>query len=238
MIMDESCFVVKELEALGCPAKATHLSRFFKTGKGEYGEGDLFMGVTVPEQRAIAGKFRGCDFDTLESLICSPYHEQRLTALLMLECRFKDNKDFVSRSRCIDFYTSHTACINNWDLVDLSCYKILGEWLADKDRGMLYEWAESGDLWRQRIAMVTCMYFVRHGDFREVLAISDLLLHHSHDLIQKAVGWLLRETGKKEESVLVDFLAERYKGMPRTMLRYAIERFPTEVRKRYLHSEV
>lgn len=230
--------IVNTLEKKGNPEKARHLSRFFKTGKGEYGEGDLFMGVTVPEQRVIARQYQDAGFPVLEELIRSPYHEQRLVALLILECKFGKQKEDKIRKQCIDFYTSHTDYINNWDLVDLSCYKILGAWLADKDRTLLYEWAQCDHLWKQRIAMVTCMYFIRKNDFTDALAIADLLLRHPHDLIQKAVGWLLRETGKKDEATLTGFLAERYKKMPRTMLRYAIERFPEEKRKKYLNSEI
>ena len=138
------------------------------------------------------------------------------------------------QEKCIDFYITHTDYINNWDLVDLSCYKILGKWLADKDRSLLYDWARGNHLWKQRIAMVSCMHFIRQGDFKDGLAIADILLQHSHDLIQKAVGWLLREIGKKDKQTLTDFLAKRYNRMPRTALRYAIERFPEEERKSYL----
>lgn len=227
-----------ELATLGNPAKAAHLSGFFKTGKGQYGEGDLFIGVTVPEQRNVAKKYQDADFSVLEELIRSPFHEERLTALLILEHQFTKHKKDEERQRHIDFYISHTNYINNWDLVDLSCYKILGKWLADKDRGLLYEWAAEDHLWRQRIAIVTCMYFVRQGDFQDCMAISDLLLNHPHDLIHKAVGWLLREIGKKDKKTLTDFLHSRYQRMPRTMLRYAIEHFPEEERKKYLHNNM
>lgn len=230
--------IISELQALSNPEKAVHLSRFFKTGKGEYGEGDLFMGITVPAQRAVAKKYQQAGPDALESLITSPYHEQRLTALLILTCKYEKAKDPRIRKGCIDFYTSHTAYINNWDLVDLSCYKLLGPWLEDKDRCLLYDWAICDDLWKQRIAIVTCMHFVRKGDFRDCLAIADLLLHHKHDLIHKAVGWLLRETGKKDRTVLTAFLHSRYQIMPRTMLRYAIEHFSEDERKRYLNNQV
>lgn len=230
--------ITGELKALGNPAKAAHLSRFFKTGKGEYGEGDLFLGVTVPEQRAVAKKYADTDFDTLAALVCSPYHEIRLTALLIAVYKFEKRKQPELRAQCADFYIRHTRCINNWDLVDLTCYKLLGVWLEDKDRSLLYTWAESSDLWEQRIAVVTCMHFVRKGDFTDLLAISHRLLHHPHDLIHKAVGWLLRETGKKDKEVLTAFLLPRYRTMPRTMLRYAIERFPETERKAWLNGEI
>lgn len=226
--------IITDLQALGNPEKADHLSRFFKTGKGEYGEGDLFIGVTVPEQRGIAKKYRSAGFPVLRELIASPYHEVRLTALLILVSQFEKNKNEGFRKSCVDFYLSQTRYINNWDLVDLSCYKLLGVWLTDKDRSLLYTLSESVNLWDQRISIVTCMHFVRKGDFKDCLALSERLLNHPHDLIHKAVGWLLRETGKKDRQVLTDFLQTRYRQMPRTMLRYAIEHYPEEERKKYL----
>lgn len=226
--------IISELQALGNPEKAAHLSHFFKTGKGQYGEGDLFLGITVPEQRAIAKKYPSMEFSALEGLISSPWHEIRLTGLLILVNQFEKNKQETYRQSCVDFYLSQTSHINNWDLVDLTCYKLLGVWLTDKNRGILYQLVESSNMWEQRIAIVTCMHFVRKGDFKDCLAISDKLLKHKHDLIHKAVGWLLRETGKKNRQVLVDFLQPRYREMPRTMLRYAIEHFPEEQRKKYL----
>lgn len=229
--------IISALQSCGNPQKAQHLSRFFKSGPGQYGEGDLFLGVTVPEQRQIAKSFQNVGFPILTDLISSPWHEVRLTALLILVGQFEKNKDTVFRQSCIDFYLAHTAQINNWDLVDLSCYKLLGVWLTDKDRNLLYRLAVSESLWEQRIAIVTCMHFVRQSDFRDCLAISELLLNHKHDLIHKAVGWLLRETGKKNRQVLKDFLSTRYRIMPRTMLRYAIEHFPEEERKAYLRTK-
>lgn len=230
--------IIDELNTLGNPEKAAHLSHFFKTGKGQYGEGDLFIGVSVPEQRAIARKYKELDFNTLTQLIASPWHEARLTALLILLCKFERNKNTEQGAQCVDFYISNTRHINNWDLVDLSCYKLMGVWLEDKDRAQLHRWAASADLWEQRIAIVTCMHFIRKGDFRDFLAIAHQLLHHPHDLIQKAIGWLLREVGKKDKNTLTDFLSSRYRSMPRTMLRYAIERFPEEERKNYLKSKI
>lgn len=226
--------IIAALQTSGNPEKAVHLSHFFKTGKGQYGEGDLFMGVTVPEQRIIAKKYNQAGFPVLKELIASPWHEVRLTGLLILVNQFEKNKDEYFRKSCVDFYLTQTAYINNWDLVDLTCYKLLGVWLVDKDRQLLYRLATSSNMWEQRIAIVTCMHFVRQGDFRDCLAIADLLLQHTHDLIHKAVGWLLRETGKKDRQVLTDFLCTRYRQMPRTMLRYAIEHFPEEERRKYL----
>lgn len=229
--------IISALQRLGNPEKATHLARFFKTGKGEYGEGDRFLGVTIPEQRAVAKQFRETGRPQLAELLASPYHEARLTGLLILLEQFTRSKDPAVRKSCVDFYLSQTARINNWDLVDLTCYKLLGVWLADKERSVLYRLADSADMWEQRIAIVTCMHFVRQGDFEDCLAIADRLLHHPHDLIHKAVGWLLREVGKKDKAALTRFLAPRYREMPRTMLRYAIERFAEEERKAYLQKK-
>ncbi len=226
--------IITELQALGNPDKAAHLSRFFKTGAGQYGAGDLFIGVSVPEQRLLAQKYQAAPLPVIGELVVSPWHEARLTGLLILVRQFTVNKNDDFRQTCIDFYLSHTDYINNWDLVDLTCYKMLGVWLADKDRQLLYTLARSSKLWEQRIAIVTCMHFVRQGDFKDCLAIADILLHHPHDLIHKAVGWLLRETGKKSRHTLEHFLSTRYRQMPRTMLRYAIEHFPEEQRQQYL----
>lgn len=195
------------------------------------------MGVTVPEQRGIAKKYAAAGLPLLEELITSPFHEQRLTALLILTLKYRKSKSEAEKEAYIRFYLSHTRFINNWDLVDLSCYSLLGHWLEDKDRSLLYKLADSSNLWEQRIAIVSCMHFVRKGDFKDCLAIADKLLLHPHDLIHKATGWLLRETGKKDKAVLVAFLQTRYLRMPRTMLRYAIERFPEEERKKWMKRE-
>lgn len=230
--------ILEELQAIGNPAKATHLARFFKTGKGQYGEGDLFLGITVPEQRAIAKRNSQLDLPGIQQLVTSPWHEARLTGLLILLERFNRNKcNADAQQACIDFYLANTQNINNWDLVDLSCYKLLGVWLEDKDRSLLYRLAASTNLWEQRIAIVTCMHFVRRNDFTDCLAIATQLLHHPHDLIHKAVGWLLREIGKKDRTTLTGFLQSHARTMPRTMLRYAIEHFPEEERKKYLRPE-
>lgn len=230
--------IISDLQALGSPAKAAHLSHFFKTGKGEYGEGDLFIGITVPEQRSIAKKYRDTDFTILRELIHSPFHEVRLTALLILVGQFEKNRNESFRKNCVNFYLTNTRYINNWDLVDLSCYKLLGVWLEDKERDILYKLAASDLLWEQRISIVSCMHFVRKGDYKDCMALADLLIHHSHDLMHKAVGWLLRETGKKDRNTLKTFLQTRYQDMPRTMLRYAIEHFPEEERKKYLRNAI
>ncbi|MCQ2231265.1 MAG: DNA alkylation repair protein [Paludibacteraceae bacterium] len=222
-------------------SQVANLSRFFKTGKGEYGEGDQFLGIKVPVTRAIVKSVWGSTtFEELERCVTSPLHEIRLAALLTLIQIFKHaKKEPEKQKQCVDFYLSHTAHINNWDLVDLSCYEILGAWLFDKDRTLLYDLAQNGKtIWEQRIGIVSTMKFVRNGDIDDTFKIADILSHHPHDLIQKAVGWLLRECGKQKEDRLKNYLKDRYKTMPRTTLRYAIERFEEEERRAYLRGEV
>ena len=219
------------------PAQVPGLSRFFKTGPGEYGFGDKFLGIKVPVTRSIVKRcWQGTSFQELEECIASEYHELRLAALLALVQIFAHaKKDPALQRRCIDFYLSHTDRINNWDLVDLSCYPLLGEWLLDKYRTLLYDFARNGKtIWEQRIGIVSTMTFVRHGQLEDTFAIADILLHHPHDLIQKAVGWLLREAGKRDKAALTAFLESRFRSMPRTALRYAIERFPEAERQAYL----
>lgn len=226
---------VQELTALASSTKAAHLARFFKTSKGEYGEGDLFLGITVPQQRIVAKRWYLLEWHKLNQMIQSPYHEVRLTALMIIVERYLKK---IEQQTCVEFYLKHLHYINNWDLVDLSCYKLLGDWLKNRDRSLLYELAQSNQLWHQRIAMVSCMAFIRTNDFEDTFRIAQLLIAHPHDLIHKAVGWLLREVGKRDKSKLIDFLALHYTTMPRTMLRYAIERFPQEERIAYLKSKI
>ena len=230
------------------PSQVAGLSRFFKTGPGQYGEGDKFLGIKVPVTREVVKEcWREIGFDELEECISSEYHEVRLAALLTLVEVFKHaKKNPALQQQCIDFYLSHTAFINNWDLVDLSCYPLLGEWLLDKNRTLLYDLARDGKtLWEQRIGMVSTMTFIRHGQLQDTFDIADILLHHPHDLIHKAVGWLLREAGKRDKPALEAYLQNPAPGvmpgrdraslMPRTMLRYAIEKFPEAERLTYLH---
>ncbi len=219
------------------PSQVEGLSRFFKTGPGQYGEGDIFLGIKVPTTRSVVKScWKELTLNDLEECVTNPYHEVRLAALLALVEMFSHSKkDKAFQKECVDFYLSHTDRINNWDLVDLSCYPLLGEWLLDKDRTMLYDLARDGKtIWEQRIGMVSTMTFIRHGQLEDTFAIADILLHHPHDLIHKAVGWLLREAGKKDEVALTEFLKSRHKTMPRTMLRYAIEKFPEDKRQLYL----
>ena len=230
------------------PAQVEGLSRFFKTGKGQYGEGDQFLGIKVPVTREVVKQcWQTTTFDDLEACIASEYHEMRLAALLTLVQIFKHAGKRVSSSssvipgstrnlqqQCVEFYLSHTQYINNWDLVDLSCYELLGTWLLDKDRTLLYDLARDGKtIWEQRIGMVSTMQFLRHGELDDTYAIADIFLAKPqpiHDLLQKAVGWLLREAGKRDEQRLRAWLSIHYQTMPRTMLRYAIEKFSDEER--------
>ena len=219
------------------PSQVEGLSRFFKTGPGQYGEGDRFLGIKVPVTREVVKAcWRETGLDDLEECIASEYHELRLAALLALVEIFSHaRKDPALQKACVDFYLSHTGRINNRDLVDLSCYPLLGQWLLDKDRGILYDLARNGKtLWEQRIGIVSTMTFIRSGQLGDTFAIADILLHHPHDLIHKAVGWLLREAGKRDRAALDAFLQDRYRTMPRTMLRYAIEKYPESERLSYL----
>ena len=226
-------------EMLSCadPSQVEGLMRFFKTGPGQYGEGDSFLGIKVPVTREVVKRcWKESGFEDLEECIASDYHEVRLAALLALVEIFSHaKKDEALRRKCVDFYLSHTDSINNWDLVDLSCYPLLGTWLLDKDRSLLYDLARSGrTIWERRIGIVSTMQFIRHGQLDDSFAIADILLHHPHDLIHKAVGWLLREAGKRDKARLEAFLAPRCREMPRTTLRYAIEKFPDSERRKYL----
>ena len=219
------------------PTQVEGLMRFFKTGPGQYGFGDKFLGIKVPVTRDVVKVcWKDVDFNKLEECISSEYHEVRLAALLTLVEIFSHNKkNAVLQKQCVDFYLSHTDYINNWDLVDLSCYPLVGAWLLDKDRNLLYDLARSGrTIWEQRIGMVSTMQFIRHGQTADTYAIADILLHHKHDLIQKAVGWLLREAGKRNADELRQWLEPRAHTMPRTALRYAIEKFPDSERKHWM----
>ena len=229
--------LLQEMLLKADPSQVEGLSRFFKTGPGQYGEGDRFLGIKVPVTREVVKRcWQLTSFKDIEECIGSEYHEVRLAALLTLVQIFSHSKkDAAKQKECIEFYLAHTDRINNWDLVDLSCYPLLGEWLLDKDRSLLYELAKSGKtIWEQRIGIVSTMTFIRHGQLEDTFAIADILLQHPHDLIQKAVGWLLREAGKRDKAALTAFLASRHSVMPRTMLRYAIEKFPPEERAAYL----
>lgn len=222
------------------PSQVAGLSRFFKCGPGQYGEGDRFLGIKVPITREVVkSTWKEVTFEDLEECISSEYHELRLAALLTLIEIFSHSKKKPEvQQSCIDFYLSHTTFINNWDLVDLSCYPLLGVWLLDKDRTILYDLARNGKtIWEQRIGIVSTMTFVRAGQLDDTFAIADLFLNeneHLHDLLEKAVGWLLREAGKRDSKRLANWLYPRASSMPRTMLRYAIEKFPETERQHFL----
>jgi 3-methyladenine DNA glycosylase AlkD len=213
------------------------LQRFFKTGPGEYGEGDRFIGVTVPGIRAVCRECRDAPERVALELLRSKVHEERLLALLMLVDRFARGDD-RTRRRIYDAYLANTAFINNWDLVDASAGQIVGGWLACRSRSPLMRLARSSSVWERRIAMIATFPFLRAGDFETTFQIADLLIEDEHDLIHKAIGWMLREAGKKDGEALRRFLAPRYHTMPRTALRDAIERFPESERKRYLSGQV
>ena len=225
--------VEKALKAKANKAKSQLLSRFFKTGKGEYGEGDVFLGITVPEQRLIAKEFIGIPLEEVQKLLQSPVHECRFTALLVLTYKYP-KADEKEKKKIFNFYVKNTKYINNWDLVDVTCYKIVGAYLYDKDRSILYKLVKSKSLWEKRIAIISTFYFIREKDFSDSLKIGEMLLKDKHNLIHKAVGWMLREVGKRDENVLHDFLKIHTKKMPRTMLRYAIEKLPEEFRRYYM----
>ena len=225
--------VQKELALLANPEKARVLQRFFKTGIGEYGEGDVFLGITVPKTRSVAKKFAGISFPEIRQLLGSKIHEERLCALLVLVEKFKKAGE-TERKEVFDFFLENAHFANNWDLVDLSADKIAGEFLFGKGKKILFGLAKSDSIWGRRIAVVSTFAFIKRNHFAETLKISEILLHDKHDLIQKAVGWMLREVGKRDMEAEEAFLKKHCKKMPRTMLRYAIERFPEKKRRAYL----
>jgi len=227
----------KELQTVKNTEKAKILARFFKTGKGEYGEGDIFLGITVPDQRKVAEKYKDLNLGDLQELLNSRIHEERLIALLILTYQFRGAKE-NERKTIFYFYLKNTKKINNWDLVDLSAPNIVGRYLLDKDREILYKLTKSNNLWEKRISMLACFVFIKENDFKDALKISELLICDKHDLIHKAVGWMLREIGKRSQEQEENFLKKYYKNMPRTMLRYAIEKFPEKLRRNYLNGEI
>jgi len=224
----------RELSNLANPEQAKILQRFFKTGKGEYAEGDIFLGVMVPEIRAIAKKYLNLDVKDIKDLLNSNIHEHRLAGLLILVGKYEKG----DKEKIFNFYLDNSSRINNWDLVDITAPRIVGNFLLDKPRDILHSLAESDNLWERRISMVSTFSFIKENDFKDALKIAEKLIQDRHDLIHKAVGWMLREIGKKDIKELEKFLKKHYKNMPRTMLRYAIERFDEEKRKKYLAREV
>ena len=222
-----------ELLQLSDPLHAKKLSGFFKTGKGQYGEGDVFLGIRVPEQRKIAKKYVKLELDDLQGLINSKYHEHRFTALVILVYKYQKAKESC-KEEIFRFLLKNTTNINNWDLVDLSAPRIIGDYLADKDRSILYELAKSENLWERRISILATFKFIANNDFKDTLKISEILLADKHDLIHKAVGWALREIGKRDQKIEEQFLNKYAINMPRTMLRYSIEKFEEKNSQFYL----
>ena len=232
-----SADVIAALQMFADPHKEKILSRFFKTGVGEYGEGDKFLGIKVPETRLVVKESLSLDFPDIQELIDNEYHEVRLAGFLILVKQFeKAKKDPKKQNDIVDFYLKNSHKANNWDLVDLSAPKILGYWLKDKSRDILFEYAKSDNLWQQRISIVSTWTIIRESDFTDTLLLSDILIDHPHDLIRKAVGWMLREVGKKNKDLLYDYLEENKSKLSRTSLRYAIERFSDDERKYFLES--
>jgi 3-methyladenine DNA glycosylase AlkD len=221
--------ISEEMRALADPKKAKVMQGFFKTGPGQYGQGDVFLGITVPESRKIAKRHADAGMDAVKDLLYSKIHEERLVALLMLVDKYGREPQDVAK-----FYLDNLGQVNNWDLVDLTAPKILGPFLEKSDRSLLYRLARSKVLWERRVAILATYHFIRAGDFSDALKISEILLCDEHDLMHKAVGWMLREIGKRDMKAEEAFLKKHYRKMSRTMLRYAIERFPGRKRQAYL----
>jgi 3-methyladenine DNA glycosylase AlkD len=227
-------FILQELLSVADPEKAQFLQRFFKTGKGQYAEGDVLLGITVPLTRDIVKRCPALPFSDIQQLVDSDYHEVRLAGLLLLVKQFKKAPE-AGRKKIFDFYLKNARRANNWDLVDVTCRDVVGLYLLDKaDRTVLYRLADSRNLWEQRIAMVSTWTFIKYHQFDDTLALSEKLLHHPHDLMHKATGWMLREVGKKDRETLCGFLETHHRVMPRTTLRYAIEHFTPEARAYFM----
>lgn len=216
---------------------AQHSAGFFKSGPGEYGEGDQFLGIRVPVLRSMAKKHRSESLPSVLALLKSKWHEERLLAALLLVQHYQRGSD-QQKDAVFNAYWSHRSFINNWDIVDSSAHLIVGPHLDSASRKPLFQLAKSRSLWDRRIAMMSTYHFIRQQDFEDALRIADVLLHDEHDLIHKVVGWMLREIGNRDRATEVAFLKDRYQAMPRTMLRYAIEKFSPACRKAYLHGKV
>ena len=229
--------IQRKLQELGSREKAKVLQRFFKTGPGEYGEGDVFVGVKVPELRKLAKEYQEITVKGVKQLLKSPIHEERLLALLILVRKYSKGNE-TEKKRIYELYLKNTQFINNWDLVDISSHHIIGAFLVDKSKEPLYSLAKSMNLWERRISIISTFYFIKHDKYAETLKISEILLMDEQDLIHKAVGWMLREIGKRHMPTEEKFLRKHYKRMPRTMLRYAIEKFPEDKRQGYLKSKI
>lgn len=222
-----------DIEKIATKERAIVSQRYFKTGKGEYGEGDFFIGLTVPQTRELAKKYKNLQINEIKELLTSRIHEYRLLALFILVSKFKKSKE-IERQELCDFYLNHTEYINNWDLVDQSAHLILGEHLINKDKSLLEKLAKAESLWERRISIIATLQFIRKNQFNETFKIANILLKDKHDLIHKAVGWMLREVGKKDRNQLENFLNKHHKAMPRTMLRYSLEHFSKEKKLHYM----
>ena len=229
--------IIDELQLLSTDEKRNILPRFFKTDKGEYGEGDKFLGVSVPDVRKVAKNHKNATINELTEMMQSEWHEVRLCSLLIMVEQFKKTDDEV-RKRIVDFYLTVTNRINNWDLVDLSCPAIIGEYLLNRSHDLLYRLAESSLLWENRIAIVSTIIFIRHGQLDDTFNLSTKMMNHPHDLMHKAIGWMLREAGKRDESRLYNYVKTYRLEMPRIMLRYAIEKFDRNVRAELMKRDI
>jgi 3-methyladenine DNA glycosylase AlkD len=231
--------IIEALKEKAIPEKASFLPKFFKTGPGEYGEGDLFLGVTVPDQRQIAKQFfKELRLEEFTLLIQHPFHEVRLTGLLALVYRYEKTNSESEQKELVNFYLSQLDFVNNWDLVDSSCHQILGHFYWKKEKTLFYELADSGHLWQQRVAMISSFFWIKKREYQDALALAEKLKNHPHDLMHKAVGWMLREIGKRDLETEMEFLKNHYQTMPRTALRYAIEKFPEDLRRNFLKGRV
>lgn len=235
-LMTEVSELIAKARKLYSPERAEHSKYFFKTGPGQYGEGDVFWGLTVPEIKLLTKDYKNLNLKELRQLLADNVHELRLIGLTILVERYQKASTDTEREEIFNFYIENRAAANNWDLVDLSVYKIMGDYLVrfPKERSILYHFIISKDMWERRMAIVATMAFIRNGESEDLISLAGLLLVEKEDLIHKACGWMLRELGKRDEAVLCDFLNKNAYLMPRTMLRYAIERFPEEKRQKYL----
>lgn len=231
--MTTATAIRRQMRILGDTKVASHSQRFFRTGPGEYGEGDKFLGIRVPIVRKLVREHRGAPIKSVLTLLRSPWHEERQFAVLSLAARYKDG-DELEQCEIFDAYIANLKYVNNWDLVDGSAHLIVGPWLESRSRKLLYKLAGSKNLWERRVSIMSTYHFIRNKDFAETLTLAEMLLHDDHDLIHKAVGWMLREVGNRDRPTEEKYLKKHYKEMPRTMLRYAIEKFPENKRQAFL----
>lgn len=226
--------LINELKSYSNKEYAAHHLRFFKTGKGEYGEGDLFYGLKVPDVRRITKKYyKNIPLNDVKQLLINPYHEFRLAALIILVLKFQKTS-IEEKEDIFNLYLNNVSYINNWDLVDISAPHIVGAYLFNKNTDQLWDLARSNHLWSERISIISTLYFIKKDKYFETIDIAEFFLNHKHDLMHKATGWMLREVGKRDMKVLLDFLDKFYKQMPRTMLRYSIEKLSPELRNKYM----